>query len=579
MAAASGQVDRARARRLDRPADRGDRLARGRPRCSAIAQAADAALDRADRQPGPADRAARGDDRRAGRRREAARARPRGVSGDRGPALFWHWGIDPRGIARAAWANVGSGGVRQGGSTITQQLAKNAFLDSDRTAARKLREVFIAFWLEAWLTKDEILSRYLSNVYFGDNVYGLTAASKHYFGRSPDRMNVGQAADVGGAGEGALAPRPHREPEGRARAAGCGGRRDGRRGLPVEGRGRRGPAAARVAGGGEERADRHLFRRLGAARSTRAGGRDGARQGVCAPRSTARCRRRRSGSCDRRAFARRRPAIVAMKTSGEVVAMVGGRDYRASPFNRATQARRQPGSTFKLFVYLAAMRAGMDPSSTVDNSPVEIAGWKPKNDDGRYLGEISLARAFARSSNVAAARLTQQVGVRNVVRAARDLGISTPIANEATIGLGTSEVAPPGADRRLRRDRQRQLSRPAARLAAPKDKAWYQSLTGGQTRMPDAVRTNMLSLLNSSIRGTGREANLPMMAYGRPAPRNRGAMHGSSASRAISWSACGSATTTTAPIRASTAAAFRRRCGASSWRARSTSAIPSPSRS
>lgn len=105
--------------------------------------------------------------------------------------FYSHWGIDPRGIARAAWANVGHGGVRQGGSTITQQLAKNAFLDSDRTAGRKLREVLIAFWLEAWLTKDEILSRYLSNVYFGDNVYGLTAAAKHYFGRAPDKLNVG----------------------------------------------------------------------------------------------------------------------------------------------------------------------------------------------------------------------------------------------------------------------------------------------------------------------------------------------------------------------------------------------------
>ncbi len=112
--------------------------------------------------------------------------------------FYSHWGVDPRGILRAAWHNVGSGGVREGGSTITQQLAKNAFLDSDRTAGRKIREAMIAFWLEAWLTKDEILSRYLSNVYFGDNVYGITAASKHYFGRTPDKLNIGQAAMLAG---------------------------------------------------------------------------------------------------------------------------------------------------------------------------------------------------------------------------------------------------------------------------------------------------------------------------------------------------------------------------------------------
>ncbi len=112
--------------------------------------------------------------------------------------FYSHWGVDPRGILRAAWHNLGSGGVREGGSTITQQLAKNAFLDSDRTAGRKIREAMIAFWLEAWLTKDEILSRYLSNVYFGDNVYGITAASKHYFGRTPDKLNIGQAAMLAG---------------------------------------------------------------------------------------------------------------------------------------------------------------------------------------------------------------------------------------------------------------------------------------------------------------------------------------------------------------------------------------------
>ncbi|KQT34763.1 penicillin-binding protein [Sphingomonas sp. Leaf412] len=429
--------------------------------------------------------------------------------------FYSHWGIDPRGIARAAWANVGSGGVRQGGSTITQQLAKNAFLDSDRTAARKIREVMIAFWLEAWLTKDEILSRYLSNVYFGDNVYGIRAAAKHYFGRTPERMNVGQAAMLAGLVKAPSRLAPTGNLKGaRARQAvvvaamvdaGFLTKREADAVQPQ----RVLPAVAKTVPSGTYFADWVL---------PEARDQAGEIQDEATVRTTLDAELQATAErIVRQAGLRKaQAAIVAMKTNGEVVAMVGGRDYKASPFNRAVQAKRQPGSTFKLFVYLAAMRAGMNPASTVDDTPVEIAGWKPKNDDGRYLGEISLARAFARSSNVAAARLTQQVGVRNVVRAARDLGITTPIANEATIGLGTSEVSLlelTGAYAAIANGSY--PVKPRGLTAQQKGNAWFQSLTGGQTRMSEEVRTNMLSLLNSSIRGTGREANLPMMAYGK----------------------------------------------------------------
>jgi penicillin-binding protein 1A len=428
--------------------------------------------------------------------------------------FYSHWGIDPRGIARAAWANVGSGGVRQGGSTITQQLAKNAFLDSDRTAARKIREVMIAFWLEAWLTKDEILSRYLSNVYFGDNVYGLRAASKHYFGRAPEKMNIGQAAMLAGLVKAPSRLAPTSNLKGaRARQALVvaamvdAGFLTKAQGADVQPQGVLNRPAQQLPTG-TYFADWVLpeARDQAGEVKTEATVRTTLDRGL---QRTAERAIRQAGLRQAQA------AIVAMKRNGEVVAMVGGRDYKKSPFNRATQARRQPGSTFKLFVYLAALRAGMTPDTMVDDNPVEIAGWKPKNDDGRYLGEITLRRAFQRSSNVVAARLTQEVGVRNVIRAARDLGISTPIANEATIGLGTSEVSLIELTAAFAAVADGRYPVQPHGLPNAGDKSWYQSLTGGQRKLPSRIHDDMLTLLAASIRGTGRAAALSVDAYGK----------------------------------------------------------------
>lgn len=428
--------------------------------------------------------------------------------------FYSHWGIDPRGIARAAWANLGSGGVRQGGSTITQQLAKNAFLDSDRTAARKLREVMIAFWLEAWLSKDEILSRYLSNVYFGDNVYGITAASKHYFGRTPQKLNVGQAAMLAG-----LVKAPSRlAPTGNLKGA----------------RARQAVVVAAMVDAGfltEREADRVQPQRVLATRpATLPTGTyfadwvlPSAREvaGETGTEATVRTTLDRGLQRTAERVVRQaslggmQAAIVAMRPDGEVLAMVGGKDYKASPFNRAVQAKRQPGSTFKLFVYLAAMRAGLTPDDVRDDTRVEIAGWKPRNDDGRYLGPITLRRAFARSSNVVAARLTQEVGVRNVIKAARDLGITTPIANEATIGLGTSEVSLlelTAAYAAVANGRYPVVPRG---VQGNRNASWYEAIAGRDTAMPAKIRGEMQALLGSSIRGTGRQANLPLDAFGK----------------------------------------------------------------
>jgi len=354
--------------------------------------------------------------------------------------FYTHIGIDPWGIARAMWHNAVSGGVRQGGSTISQQLAKLSFLSSERTATRKIQEALIALWLEAWLSKEEILERYLSNVYFGDNVYGLRAAARHYFSRDPEDLTVSQAAMLAGLlkAPSRLAPTSNLE----------GARQRAR--LVVN---------AMVETGA---LDPEEARRLRPARLDVERVRDlptgtyfadwilpQARSRIEDPYGPRRVRTTLDSDLQRsaeRAVRRARlggaqVALVAMRPDGTVVAMVGGKDYSQSPFNRATQARRQPGSTFKLFVYLAALRAGMTPDSMVNDTPLTIGDWSPQNNGGRYRGRITLRDAFAVSSNVAAVRLSQQVGIDNVVRAARDLGISSPLSPQPSLALGTSGVS------------------------------------------------------------------------------------------------------------------------------------------
>ncbi len=429
--------------------------------------------------------------------------------------FYSHWGIDPRGIARAAVHNIGSGGVREGGSTITQQLAKNAFLDSDRTAARKIREVMISFWLEAWLTKNQILSRYLSNVYFGDNMYGLTAAAKHYFGRSPQTLNIGQAAMLAGLvkAPSRLAPTSNLEGArkremivvGAMQAAGFLTKAEADDVQPQ----RVLDSPPQQLPSGTYFADWVLPEARDQAGEIKA-------EATVETTLDRRLQRAAERAVARAGLRQAQVALVAMHADGRVVAMVGGRNYADSPFNRATQARRQPGSAFKLFVYLAAMRSGLTPDSMIDDSPVDIAGWKPRNSDGRYLGRITLRQAFARSSNVAAARLTQQVGVKNVIKAARDLGISTPIPNEATIGLGTSTVSLLELTAAYAAIANEHYPVQPRGLQDVHEKSWYQSLAGGATAIPDTILDEMRDLLHASISsGTGHQADLTVDAYGK----------------------------------------------------------------
>ncbi len=209
-------------------------------------------------------------------------------------------------------------------------------------------------------------------------------------------------------------------------------------------------------------------------------------------------------------------AMVVMRPDGRVVAMVGGKNYAESPFNRATQARRQPGSTFKLFVYLAALRAGMTPDSPVEDTPVQIGDWAPKNSDGRYRGTITLREAFARSSNVAAARLTKQVGPRAVIRAARDLGISTPIPEEASIALGTSTVSLIELTAAYAAVANGEESVRPQGLAEPEAQGWFSALTNARHGLSRHEVAGLRDLLASAVRGgTGRGAALPIDVFGK----------------------------------------------------------------
>jgi penicillin-binding protein 1A len=353
--------------------------------------------------------------------------------------FYRHWGVDPRGIGRAMIANLRGGGVRQGGSTITQQLAKTSFLSGDRTIRRKAQEVIIAFWLEAWLTKQEILSRYLSSVYFGDGVYGLRAAAHHYFGRDPERLTLAQSAMLAGMVQAPsrLAPTQHlAAAQKRSRlvlramadtgAISAARAKATSAARPVAQEARL-PAGTYFADWVAPSAARAFESDFGQVKVRTTLDRDLQRLAVRA--------------ISRAPVGDAQAALVAMRPDGRVVAMIGGKSYADSPFNRVTQARRQPGSAFKLFVYLAALRAGWTPDSIIDDAPITIDGWTPVNSDRVYRGRITLREAFARSSNAATVRLSQEVGRANVIRAARDLGITTPLPDKPSLALGTAGVS------------------------------------------------------------------------------------------------------------------------------------------
>ena len=359
--------------------------------------------------------------------------------------FYEHFGIDPIGISRAIANNLrGRSGV-QGGSTLTQQLAKNLFLTQERTAARKIQEAILSLWLERTYTKDQILELYLNRVYFGSGAYGVEAAAQRYFNKSARSVTIAEAAMLAGLVQAPTRLAPNRNPEAATRRAQ----------LVIGAMAEQGfisQAAAKTA----LTAPAEVPERVGAGSVNYAADYVmdvlddfiGAIDGDVTVLTTIDPKLQASAeSMLVEALAAQggklnasQGSLVSMAPDGALRALIGGRDYTRSQFNRATAAKRQPGSSFKPFVYLTALEKGLTPDTIRDDSPVSIRGWQPENNSRTYRGPVTLQTAFAHSLNTIAVKLNVEVGPREVVRTAQRLGISSALQANPSLALGTSEV-------------------------------------------------------------------------------------------------------------------------------------------
>ncbi len=359
--------------------------------------------------------------------------------------FFYHFGLDPVGLARAASTNWRSGEVVQGGSTITQQLAKNLFLQPKRTLGRKAEEFILALWLESRFTKQEILELYLNRVYFGGGNYGIGAAAHSYFGKAPQDITLTEAALLAGLikapsyfSPNANMDRAHTRAREILRILAETDQIDINQyaealANPAQlkappskpGFGFIADWVAEVAPMLTGETDRNLIVET----TIDAGLQNAARAAVEDVMHT-------KGRTARASEA----AVLLLTPDGAIRVMVGGRNHAESQFNRAVRAMRQPGSAFKPFIYLAAIENGFTPDSQVDDSPIEIDGWKPTNFGGAYRGQVNLRTALTHSSNMAAIRLMQAVGPDRVVEVANRLGVLSARNVGPTLALGTSET-------------------------------------------------------------------------------------------------------------------------------------------
>ena len=361
--------------------------------------------------------------------------------------FYSHMGIDPIGILRAATRNLTGRGNVQGGSTLTQQLAKNLFLTQERTFSRKIQEAILAIWLEHKFSKDQILELYLNRVYFGAGAYGIEAAARKYFGHGANQITLSEAAILAGLMKAPTKLAPNRNPDGASERASQVIAAMAQEKLISEAMAKIAlshPAlAVHEAGGGSinyvaDYVMDVLDDTVGAIDqdivvSTTI---DPAMQSAAERALTEELAKQGAK------FGVSQGALVSMDTSGQIRALVGGRSYADSQFNRAVAAKRQPGSAFKPFVYLTALERGLTPDTLREDAPINVRGWQPENSSRQYFGQVTLTKALALSLNTVAVRLGLEVGPKSVASTAHRLGIASDLQANASIALGTSEVTP-----------------------------------------------------------------------------------------------------------------------------------------
>lgn len=357
--------------------------------------------------------------------------------------FFSHVGIDLRGIARALIVNLKAGKVVQGGSTITQQLAKNLFLSPERSLTRKLHEAILSLWLEFRFSKEQILSIYLNRVYLGSGTYGVQAASEKYFNKRVEELNLYECALIASLLKAPSKYNPISNPK----------LSDVRTKKVLDGM---------VTNNQIDISSIEEYKNLSGSYKDIAEPPKSTRYFVdwllprvrsylgeikedLIVRTTLDIELQRKAEVSLSKISQKydsanQSAIVALDLDGGVLAMVGGRDYGDSQFNRVTQAQRQPGSAFKLFVYLTALQNGFKPFDQIEDSRISIDDWSPENYKKEFLGNMTITNAFAKSINTVAVKVSESVGREKVIKTAKSLGIKSQLMNSPSVALGTSEV-------------------------------------------------------------------------------------------------------------------------------------------
>ncbi len=357
--------------------------------------------------------------------------------------FFKHNGVDLKGVLRAIYVNFKEGRIVQGGSTITQQLAKNLFLSPERSYTRKLHELILSLWLELRFTKKQILSIYLNRVYLGSGTYGVQAASEKYFNKKVEDLNLYECAVIASLLKAPSRYNPIANKElSKKRAS-----------LVLENMAKNNLISTNKVN--EAKYNSQKFSKFTTPpKSTRyfidwllprVKAYVGEINEDLIVRTTLDVKLQKIAEDSLNKVTTQYPsagqsALVSLDLDGGVISMIGGRDYGDSQFNRVTQAKRQPGSAFKLFVYLAGIEDGYSPEDLITDSKININGWSPKNYKDIYLGQVSIEEAFSKSINTVAVKISEDIGREKVIRMAKSMGINSPILNSPSLALGTSEV-------------------------------------------------------------------------------------------------------------------------------------------